>query len=82
MKNILYIFVIMLLVSCSNWQYKIMTYDRCVSIDRIHVHFYHHETCEWSCLDLETGEYYYKDSVRIKYKINKECEINKVKLIK
>jgi hypothetical protein len=59
-----------------------MVYERCVDIKRIHVHFYYHKTCEWSCLEMEEGRYTYQDSVRIKYKTDKEGKITKVKLIK
>jgi hypothetical protein len=51
-------------------------------MEKIHVHFYHHQTCEWSCLNMEEGEYTYEDVFRIKYKVNNEGKITKVKLIK
>jgi hypothetical protein len=42
MSNIKKILVLLLLSSCSPK----------VHVDRIHVHFYDHNTCEWSCLDM------------------------------
>jgi len=82
MKNIVFIFSVLLFCSCSNWQYKDITYDRCQHMEKIHVHFYHHQTCEWSCLNMEEGDYTYEDVFRIKYKVNNEGKITKVKLIK
>jgi|688.fasta_scaffold415790_4 hypothetical protein len=82
MKNILFIILIVFLTGCSNWQYKDIVYDRCQHLGRIHVHFYNHETCEWSCLNMDEGNYTYEDIVRVKYKTNREGKIVKVKLVK
>lgn len=82
MKNIFYIFVIMLLVSCSNWQYKDFTYLKCKKLDKIHVHLYYHETCEWNCLNIDHQYVLVVDTVRVKYKTNKNGDLKKLKLIK
>jgi len=82
MRKILYIFVAMLLVSCSNWQYKEFTYLRCNKMERIHVHLYYHETCDWVCLDMDNDYRIVVDTARIKYKTDKKGKITKVKLIK
>jgi hypothetical protein len=42
MSNMKKILVLMLLTSCSPK----------VRVEGIHVHLYNHNTCEWSCLDL------------------------------
>jgi hypothetical protein len=82
MKNIISIVGIMLLVSCSNWQYKEFTYLRCKKNEKIHVHLYYHETCDWVCLDLDDDYRIVVDTAKIKYKTNKKGKITKVKLIK
>jgi hypothetical protein len=82
MKKMLYIFVVMLLVSCSNWQYKDITYLRCKKLDKTHVHLYYHETCEWNCLNIENEYVLVVDTAKIIYKTNKEGKIKKVKLLK
>ena len=82
MKNILYIFIIILITSCSNWQYKDVTYLRCKKLDKIHVHLYYHETCEWNCLNIDNEYFLVVDTTRIIYKTNKEGKIKKVKLLK
>jgi hypothetical protein len=75
MKKIIYILVLWLVTSCSNWEYKEFTYLRCKKLDKIHAHLYYHETCEWNCLSMS-------ETYTIKYKIDKNGEIKKVKLIK
>ena len=82
MKSILYIFVLILLTSCSNWQYKEFKYLNCKKIERIHVHLYYHDSCEWNCLNLDETYVIVVDSAKIKYKLDKEGEIKKIKLIK
>ena len=82
MRKMLYIFVIMLLVSCSNWQYKEFTYLRCKKMEKIHVHLYYHETCDWVCLDMDNDYRIVVDTARIKYKTDKKGKVKKVKLIK
>jgi hypothetical protein len=82
MRKILCIFVVMLLVSCSNWQYKDITYLKCEKIGKIHVHLYYHETCDWVCLDMDDDYRIVVDTARITYKTNKKGEIKKVKLVK
>jgi hypothetical protein len=72
MKNILIIIVIVFLTGCSNWRYKDITYHRYQHLEKLHTHFYDHETCEWSCLNMEEGNYTYEDIVRVKYKMNKK----------
>jgi hypothetical protein len=83
MKNsILIILSIFLLSSCANWQYKDVEYERCQYLESIHAHFYRHETCEWSCLNMEEGLYTYSDTFRLKYKTDKKGKIKKVKIVK
>lgn len=73
---------LLVLTSCSNWNYTTVSYDKCVHLDKIHVHFYHHETCEWSCLDMSEGNYTFTEEFKIKYKLNKKSNVTKVKLVK
>lgn len=82
MKNILYIFVLTLLTSCSNWEYKEFTYLKCKKIEKIHVHLYYHDSCEWNCLSLDERYVIVTDTAKVKYKLNREGKIKKVKLIK
>ena len=82
MKILNLIILLLLLSSCSNWNYKDITYLRCGKLKEVHVHLYHHDSCEWHCLNLEEGEYTIEDKFRIKYKTNKKGKVTKVKLIK
>ena len=83
MSNKIIIFaVIGLLTSCSNWKYKDIEYERCAQLEKVHVHLYHHDTCEWYCLNMEEGEYTIEDSFRVKYRTDKKGKVTKVKLIK
>jgi hypothetical protein len=82
MKNILYIIIFVIVTSCSNWEYKEFTYFNCKKLDKIHVHLYYHETCEWNCLNIDEQYHIFPDTAKIKYKIDKKGEITKVKLIK
>ena len=82
MKKIIYMFVLWLITSCSNWQYKDFTYLKCKKLDKIHVHLYYHETCEWNCLNIDSEYYLVFDTVRIKYKTDKNGDLKKLKLIK
>ncbi len=83
MLNKLIIFVLLVtLPSCSNWMYKDIQYERCEHFEKIHVHLYHHDSCEWYCLNMEEGEYSYDDSFRIKYKTDKKGKVTKIKLVK
>ena len=70
------------ITSCSNWQYKDINYERCEYLEKLHVHLYHHDSCEWYCLNFEEGDYTYEDSFRIKYKTDKKGKVKKVKLVK
>lgn len=82
MKFSVLIFLLLSLPSCKNWMYKDIHYDYCISLEESHIHFYNHNFKEWSCLNIEEGEYTIEDSFRIKYKINKKGKVTKVKLIK
>ena len=82
MINKILILVLLFMTSCSNWQYKEFTYLKCKKLDEIHVHLYHHDSCEWSCLDLDEQNAMLVDTFRIKYKTNKKGEVTKVKLVK
>jgi len=82
MLNKILIFVLLVLTGCSNWQYKDLTYLRCDKTERIHVHLYYHETCDWVCLDMDNDYRIVVDTARIIYKTNKKGKVKKVKLIK
>lgn len=82
MKILLLILLSLSLYSCSNWNYKDITYLRCGKLKEIHVHLYHHESCEWDCLFLKEDYGIFVDTFRVKYKANRKGEIKKVKLIK
>ena len=82
MLNKILIFVLLFLTSCSNWMYKEIGYERCENLQKLHVHLYHHDSCEWYCLNMEGGEYTIEDSFKIKYKVDKKGKVTKVKLIK
>lgn len=82
MKNIIFILMLIMLYSCSNWQYKNFTYLKCKKLDKIHVHLYYHETCEWNCLNIDNEYYVVIDTMKIKYKTNKNGKLTKLKLIK
>jgi hypothetical protein len=72
MKKMFFIITLLVLTSCSNWK----------KLDEIHVHLYHHDSCEWSCLDLDEQNAMLVDTFRIKYKTNKKGKVKKVKLVK
>jgi hypothetical protein len=82
MKKMFFIITLLVLTSCSNWNYKDIDYLKCKKLDEIHVHLYHHDSCEWSCLDLDEQNAMLVDTFRIKYKTNKKGEVTKVKLVK
>lgn len=82
MKNIIFILTLIIMSSCSNWQYKDFTYLKCKKLDKIHVHLYYHETCEWNCLNIDHQYVLVVDTVRIKYKTDKNGDLKKLKLIK
>ena len=77
-----YIFVLLLLTSCGNWKEIDIPYDKELYLETLHVHFYDHNTCEWSCLVMEEGLYCVDDTLKMNVKKNKIGEITKVKLIK
>lgn len=82
MKIFKLIILLLFLSSCSSWMYKDIQYERCEYLEKIHVHLYHHDSCEWYCLNMEEVEYTIEDSFRIKYKTDKKGKVTKVKLIK
>jgi hypothetical protein len=82
MKNKIIILAVLFLTSCANWKYKDVEYESCKNLEKIHVHLYHHDSCEWHCLNLEEGEYTIEDKFRIKYKTDKKGKVKKVKLVK
>jgi hypothetical protein len=82
MKNKIIILAVLFLTSCTNWKYKDVEYESCKNLEKIHVHLYHHDSCEWYCLNLEEGKYTIEDSFRIRYKTDKKGKIKKVKLVK
>jgi hypothetical protein len=82
MKNKIIILAVLFLTSCANWKYKDVEYESCKNLEKIHVHLYHHDSCEWHCLNLEEGQYTIEDKFRIKYKTDKKGKVKKVKLVK
>jgi len=81
MKKIIILFSLFL-VSCGTWNVVEVPYDKEVYCEKLHVHFYDHKTCEWSCLDMDEGMYCVDDTLRMNVKKNKIGEITKVKLVK
>ena len=77
-----YILVLILLTSCGNWKEVSIPYDKELYLETLHVHFYDHNTCDWSCLVMEEGLYCVDDTLKMNVKKNKIGEITKVKLIK
>ena len=82
MKILNLIILLLLLSSCSNWNYKDITYLRCGKLKEVHVHLYHHDSCEWNCLYMKEENGIFLDTFRLKYKTDKDGKIKKVKLIK
>jgi hypothetical protein len=77
-----YIILVLLLVGCGNWKEIKIPYDKELYLERLHVHFYDHNTCEWSCLVMDEGVYCVDDTLKLSVKKNKIGEIKKVKLVK
>ena len=82
MKNKIIILAVLFLTSCANWKYKDVEYESCKNLEKIHVHLYHHDSCEWYCLNMEEGQYTIEDKFRLKYKTDKKGQVKKVKLVK
>ena len=82
MIKFFYIILVLLLVSCGNWKEIKIRYDKELYLERLHVHFYDHNTCEWSCLVMDEGVYCVDDTLKLSVKKNKINEIKKIKLIK
>jgi hypothetical protein len=82
MGRCFYIFVLLLLSSCGTWEKLDIPYDKELYLETLHVHFYDHNTCEWSCLVMEEGIYCTDDTLKMDIRKNKIGEITKVKLIK
>jgi len=82
MIKFFYIILVLLLVSCGNWKEIKIPYDKELYLEKLHVHFYDHNTCEWSCLVMDEGVYCVDDTLKLSVKKNKIGEIKKVKLIK
>jgi hypothetical protein len=82
MKSSVLIFLLVSLSSCSNWNYKDVTYLRCGKLKEIHVHLYQHDSCEWNCLYMKEENGIFVDTFRVKYKTDKKGKVTKVKLIK
>jgi hypothetical protein len=82
MKILNLIILLLLLSSCSNWNYKDITYLRCGKLKEVHVHLYHHDSCEWNCLYMKEENGIFLDTFRVKYKTDRNGKLKKVKLIK
>jgi hypothetical protein len=48
MIKFFYIILVLLLVSCGNWKEIKIPYNKELYLEKLHVHFYDHNTCEWS----------------------------------
>jgi hypothetical protein len=82
MIKFFYIILVLLLVSCGNWKEIKIPYNKELYLEKLHVHFYDHNTCEWSCLVMDEGVYCVDDTLKLSVKKNKIGEIKKIKLIK
>lgn len=79
--NLIYLISLLLLNSCVQWKEVKVPYEKELYLERIHVHFYDHNTCEWSCLDMDGGVYCLDDTLNLKIKKNKLGEIKRVKVL-
>lgn len=68
--------------SCKNWCVFDVKTNKTVTIEQTHIHFYNHNTNEWSCLALDGGEYVYVETEQYKCWLNKKNQIIKAKQIK
>jgi hypothetical protein len=82
MIKFFYIILVLLLVSCGNCKEIKIPYNKELYLEKLHVHFYDHNTCEWSCLVMDEGVYCVDDTLKLSVKKNKIGEIKKIKLIK
>jgi hypothetical protein len=82
MSRFLIIFVVLLLTGCGNWKEIEVPYDKELYLEKLHVHFYDHNTCEWSCLVMDEGIYCVDDTLKLSVKKNKIGNITKVKIVK
>jgi hypothetical protein len=82
MIKFFYIFIVLLLTSCGNWKYVEIPYDKELYLEKLHVHFYDHNTCEWGCLVMDEGVYTLEDTLSLNVRRNSKGEIIKVKLVK
>jgi hypothetical protein len=82
MKILNLIILLLSLSSCANWKYKDVTYLRCGKLKEVHVHLYHHDSCEWNCLYMKEENGIFLDTFRVKYKTDRNGKLKKVKLIK
>jgi hypothetical protein len=82
MNRFFYIFVTLVVTSCCNWKEIQVPYDKELYLEKLHVHFYDHNTCEWSCLDMDEGIYCVDDTLNLRVKKNNLGEVKKVKILK
>ena len=82
MNKFLYIILLSLLTGCGNWKEIEVPYDKELYLEKLHAHFYDHNTCEWSCLVMDEGVYCVEDTLKLSVKKNKIGEIKKVKILK
>jgi hypothetical protein len=75
-----FIVSLLFLSSCKNWQTTTIEYDRCLKVEKIHAHFYNHNICEWSCLNMRDTAIVHTETKRIYYRLNKKGEIKNIKL--
>jgi hypothetical protein len=82
MNKILLIFVLLLIYGCGQWKEVKIPYESEKYCENLHVHFYDHNTCEWSCLDMDEGIYCVDDTLNLRVKKNNLGEVKKVKIVK
>ena len=82
MNKILFMFAPLLIYGCGQWKEVQIPYESEKYCETLHVHFYDHNTCEWSCLDMDEGIYCVDDTLNLRIKKNNLGEVKKVKIVK
>lgn len=82
MYKLIILITVLILTSCKNWCVIETKTNKTVTIEQTHIHFYNYDLNEWSCLDLDGGEYEYVEIERYKCWLNKKNLITKAKQIK
>jgi hypothetical protein len=56
------------LTSCSKWTTVMLVSEETKELDPIHVHLYHHQDREWSCLNLSDTSIQVTDTLIVRYR--------------